>query len=366
MASNAGGVDEWADRFLSAALEPHRWDEALTAMAAATGSRHGQLIGVGPDAVTFNWISEIDQERIDRPETRAMHRPEYNFRVTADIMSDGTGVLHEAHYDAARRVLKGDDYLDLCVDLDIFDGCQTRLTMDDGMMTGLALLRSRKDGRTSQEQRDLFAHIAGHARTAIRLQRAIEQQGFALLTGTFEAMGRACWLLDGRGRVRGMTPRAESLLLSGRVGIGDGLLAGHGAEQDRAILRGIRATVDRPARAASPVILDQPDGSDILLEFHPLPEKPWATPFAPRALIVAREGASAGHQARMLRETWRLTPAEADIALRLASGMTRRQIAAARGVSGETLKAQLRSIYEKTGCSREAQLVRMVALLENG
>ena len=57
------------------------------------------------------------------------------------------------------------------------------------------------------------------------------------------------------------------------------------------------------------------------------------------------------------------TKTGAQDAIRLAAGQNRREIAVARSVSTETLKVQLRSIYDKTGCSREAQLVRLVGLI---
>ncbi len=99
------------------------------------------------------------------------------------------------------------------------------------------------------------------------------------------------------------------------------------------------------------------------VECYPLPARPWALPFAPRAIIVARTGPPADRQAQQLMRMFQLTPAEADIAVRIASGKSRQQVAAARGVTPETLKVQLRSIYDKTGCGREAQLVRLVGLL---
>jgi DNA-binding CsgD family transcriptional regulator len=52
-----------------------------------------------------------------------------------------------------------------------------------------------------------------------------------------------------------------------------------------------------------------------------------------------------------------LTPAEADVALLLCQGRPRDEIAAHRGVSSETLRSQLRSIYSKLGCNREAELI---------
>ena len=251
----AEGSDPWADLFLSAALEPHLWDQAIRAMAQATGSRHGQLIGFGHGAAGFNWISDVEPDIVDKSATIDGAAPDLNFRVAADQLSGRPEIVHEAHYDIARQSLRSADYLDLCSDYDIFDGCQTRLFAGPDMMIGLALLRGRKDGRTDQDQRDLFAHVAGHARNAVRLQRAIEHQGFALLAGTFETMDRACWLLDATGRVGGMTPRAEALLSTSRLRVGDGWLQSERSDETRAILRSVRAVVDAPAREADPVAL---------------------------------------------------------------------------------------------------------------
>ncbi|MBH1999611.1 MAG: helix-turn-helix transcriptional regulator [Sphingomonadaceae bacterium] len=366
MASHAHGGDEWADIFLSAALEPETWDKALRAMATATGSRHGQLIGFGEGAAPFNWISDIDDSIIAKSAAIDQSAPDLNFRVAADGLADNPTVVHEAHYDIARKSLRADDYLDLCSDFDIFDGCQTRLMAGREGMIGLALLRDSKDGRTTEEQRALFARIAGHADTAVRLQRAIEQQGFALLAGTFEAMDRACWLLDGSGRVGGMTPRAEALLFNSRIRLSDGWLSSERPDETRAMVRAIRVALEPPGRAGDPVALsDDEGGVAIMLECYPLPVQPWSLPFSPRAIMIARVGTPTGRHVQMLTRTFRLTPAEADIAIRLATGQSRSAIAAARGVTADTLKVQLRSIYEKTGCNRESQLVRIVGMMSH-
>jgi hypothetical protein len=254
-ATGAKGDDKWADMFLSAALEPGKWGDAIREMAVATGSRHGQLIGFGAGASGFNWISDIDTSIVPRGAVIDQAQPDQNFRVAADQLPDRPDIVHEAHYDMARPSLRSDDYLDLCSDFDIFDGCQTRLIGARDQMVGLALLRNRKDGRTTQDQRDMFAHIAGHARSAVLLQQAIEQQGFALLSGTFEAMDRACWLLDATGRVGGMTPRADALLSSSRLRVSDGWLASDRPDETRAIGRSMRAIIDPPARTGDPVAL---------------------------------------------------------------------------------------------------------------
>lgn len=53
-----------------------------------------------------------------------------------------------------------------------------------------------------------------------------------------------------------------------------------------------------------------------------------------------------------------LTPAEAELALAILRGQTLAGHAAARGVSLNTVRSQLRRVFSKTGCRRQAELVR--------
>jgi len=54
---------------------------------------------------------------------------------------------------------------------------------------------------------------------------------------------------------------------------------------------------------------------------------------------------------------WGLTPAERDVALFSIKGMTTAEIAALRGTSEGTIKAQTNAIYRKAGVSGRAQLL---------
>ncbi len=64
-----------------------------------------------------------------------------------------------------------------------------------------------------------------------------------------------------------------------------------------------------------------------------------------------------------VRALFELTPAEYRLAMLLADGHDPTAIAEMVGVSRNTLKSQLASIYRKTGTSRQAQLVRMLLQL---
>lgn len=67
--------------------------------------------------------------------------------------------------------------------------------------------------------------------------------------------------------------------------------------------------------------------------------------------------------AEILDALFGLTPAESRVALLLCDGIAPPNIADLIGVSTNTLKTQLASIFRKTGTSRQSQLVRLLASL---
>jgi DNA-binding CsgD family transcriptional regulator len=58
-----------------------------------------------------------------------------------------------------------------------------------------------------------------------------------------------------------------------------------------------------------------------------------------------------------LYSRFRLTPAEAQIALGIAGGETLAAVAKGRGLSVSTARTQLKSVFAKTGTHRQAELV---------
>src|SRR5690606_16370275 len=138
----------------------NEWLGALRAMAEMTGSAHGQLVGFVPGEIPFNWINDIDQDRIARFVEQERGDPAINVRVRASL-TDSTFVLRsEADYQAVGRSSGFDLYREMCDAYDILDGCQTKLLDGGGSFIGLAVNRSRNDGKTDADTRALFAAIA--------------------------------------------------------------------------------------------------------------------------------------------------------------------------------------------------------------
>ncbi|MGZ8336478.1 MAG: helix-turn-helix transcriptional regulator [Allosphingosinicella sp.] len=357
---------DWATRFQDAALDPAQWLPALQDLADATGSARAELIGLGENNFLFNWVTSIDPCQIEQFAALECHSPGTNYRVATGVEAELLEVVHEAHYDHARQLLVRDDYLDFCEQFDMPFGCQTNLLRDAHSLVGLSVLRSRADGRTSEAQRRAFADAAPYVRTAVRMQRAIEHQGFSLLHQTLEAMSLPCFLLDGLGEVRSMTPAAEKLLGEGSsLRLVDRRIGGRHGDAGRQIELAIRAVLgpDNVGHQRVP-LFSSSAVPDLVLDMFRLPARDWAMHFAARAIVVVRDPRpelSGG--AKILAGAFGLTPAEAQVALGLCAGHGRERIAVTRGVSLETLRAQVKSIYLKTGCSREAELVLLLKAL---
>ena len=83
------------------------------------------------------------------------------------------------------------------------------------------------------------------------------------------------------------------------------------------------------------------------------------------ALVLLRPVRRAGSPAvaDALHAAYGLTEAEASIACAVTDGEAPKRIAFLRGVSAETVKSQLRSIYRKVGAHGQLDLVRRVLAL---
>jgi DNA-binding CsgD family transcriptional regulator len=80
--------------------------------------------------------------------------------------------------------------------------------------------------------------------------------------------------------------------------------------------------------------------------------------------VVAMAAALAraeGQRERRLRDEYDLTPTETRVALHLADGGTVATCARAMGLAESTVRTHLKSVFAKTGISRQAQLPRLLS-----
>ena len=79
----------------------------------------------------------------------------------------------------------------------------------------------------------------------------------------------------------------------------------------------------------------------------------------PYALVYLKDAQSAAIiDPKEVQMLFSLTPAEANIAVALADGLTLSEYAELKGISIGTTRIQLKSVFSKMGINRQAELVR--------
>ncbi|MBA6412557.1 helix-turn-helix transcriptional regulator [Parahaliea sp. F7430] len=240
----------------------------------------------------------------------------------------------------------------------------------DGMVARLRFSRRREEGNFKQSQRDLLARISSHLQRAIhifaKLSRTTSERD--LYSGAVDQLAVATIILDQQGRLLNTNALAKALLDDRRgLGLKDEHLHVGGREQNRELQAALSTVISAQQRGETSVIraLRIPrDGgrSDLGLVIRPIPSSEWGegqgSPCA--AVFISDPDLRETASQQTLSELFSLTPAEANLAILLSRGLSLAEVSESQHISQHTARAQLKSIFAKTGVSRQAELVRLV------
>lgn len=360
---------EVSDLFLQASLDSSRWLEALDAMACATGSMRGQMLGVDRRGeLIFNFATNTDQAFFDDFRTAVgLHDSHSNFRVAASMRAGPGRIVAEEDYDRVRSEIGCTAYEELCEKHGLPFGCQMALSDDGDALVGMALLRNRKEGRTTAEQRAFFDAVAPSARAAVRLQMMIEQRGAELTRGALDAVAAPALLVDGWGRVMIATPAAEKMLAATRrIDVRNRVVTAASPMHMRDIQSALAGVLFH-GRPEATLLLRGGGEPPLSLSIQALPRSEWGMGFCPCAIIVLKGGGAEPNDLRKaLRIEFGLTASEIEVALALAGGRPRSEVAETRGTSIGTVRQQVKAIFAKLGVSREGEFMALIASFQRG
>lgn len=212
-------------------------------------------------------------------------------------------------------------------------------------------------------------HLNALASLMPQIQRVVDAQIlFAEMRRTLHSAldavgltGNAAILLDRRGRVVELNAQAESILRSGRLRLRDERLGPHGVEGGEQLSRLIHECLNAPDFAGGRVQLRSSDG-DLTIrcapfsgsQLYPAPQRPAVIVIIHDPLLELRQ------RLDDLKRTYALTQAEIELAVAVYRTGNRKDAAALRGVTDATARAQLSSIFDKTGVRRQTELIRML------
>ncbi|WP_077035575.1 helix-turn-helix transcriptional regulator [Pelomonas sp. KK5] len=373
---NSSAAEEFDDvvaGLYEAAVHPQRWQASLSKLAAWSGSDVFHFLCWDPMAQSapFNVFTEgIPQSNID------IYNQHYwsvdPRRRLIDNLSVGEMTVCQHHF--SDRFVSGSeffqDYLLPVVGQRYtwftrpliagnHDVLLAMMRMDDrGAFGGGDILRSRR--------------MVPHLQRAVKLWVETEPLREAGDVGREAAVaaGLALFGLDGAGRIVHANGHAEAMLRDAQHLVQRGAVLQAAHDGDAARLRETLANVGATGLAQRFSITSrsgEPNACFLTISALPADAPLRSRLGTARVLVMARRPGHAVLPANeQLASLFGLTRAESAVALALASGRTPDEYASEAGVGISTVRTHMRAVFDKTYTRRQADLVRLLLLLQHG
>ena len=346
-----------------AALDPDTWPDVLRQISAAVGGENAILFTPdtppGPDGI---WVGPVMSP--------AVIDAYVNHYVSTDLW---TVVVRERYRSGAvftdpmlvnpmvfansefyNDFLKPLDFARICCSV-LFDGSVGGLPR-----THLSVYRAPGAKAFPESSGRILAALTPHLQTSIRTQRAIrdQQRQLLALSSAIDALDLGIIALGRNHEVIHANRAARELLSNASILSLDGQGLACTRDEDK---RPLRTMVEQVLHtgAANGLSLSCASGAAINIVAYPLARRQ-AQCSAAELLLIISTSAAAGIGEALLHVTYGLTMAEARLATRIAQGLSLGSAAATLGITINTARSELKSIFVKTGSRRQAELVHLL------
>lgn len=356
-----------------AALEPERWkslfaqlSEELNGAAVYLGQSFTDRFGIGDfwtvgvDPSGWGRFDEPDQSAQGNPTLAALLRSEGRVIDRREIIPDA-----EVGRNQLSRIFLAENGL--------FHATVSVVQRDEQVASILWIARERArpiDGAAFERIRLLAPHLGQAMRIHRTLRRSAAETG--MFRSMLDGLSRGMALLDGGLRLLHVNIAGERMLEAGR-----GLVRRFG--RLGAVAPHSQRALQEHARRLTSGSGDLRIGTLILPDAEGEPS--WRLTLAP-AVGASAHGIAIGARmiafiddlaqapdeprAEILAAWFGLTPAEARVAALSARALRPAEIAAAIGVSVNTVKTHLKVVHARIGVRSQAELVRTVLTLRDG
>lgn len=358
------------DLVYNAAVEPRLWVLVMEQLADMMGGNSAWLSRLSvADGTGSGVLARIDPSYPARyqayyaglnPFSNAPDPRAYMNRWTPQITTDDQWV-------AKADLMATEYYNDFLAPQDAHSFAMIRLAAQDLEVCAITVNRGAHKGAFAAAELARAERLHPHLIRAFKLTESLAgARGMADdMAAGLDRAPYAIFLLDDHGRLR-RTNRGADRLIAACQGLcaSGGRLSATRADAARELdaLIARAASPDAAQRAGGSMVLRSATGSRLSVTVAPIrSERVAVFDHRPSVMVcVTDPDAGSAISEDRVRGLFGLTPAEARVAVALLAGGSPRAVSEGLGVSVYTVRHHLQSIFEKTGASRQSELVALL------
>ncbi|MGY8661004.1 helix-turn-helix transcriptional regulator [Bradyrhizobium sp. UFLA05-109] len=229
---------------------------------------------------------------------------------------------------------------------------------------GLTLQRTTREGMFQNEELAALGRLSDRLTETATLSKAVGRRVLTGITNAFGLINQPAIALDRYGYVIEINARAEALF-NDEFRIRNRRLFARDETTREALsdfIAKMRLTSDFVALQQRPIAIRRRLGSAIVVNVLPVDGAARSPFLGARAILALSEvNGNRSIDPTALQSLFGLTPAEGRLAAILALGVSLDEASVKLGVSRETVRNHLKSIFSKSGTSRQPELVALLA-----
>jgi DNA-binding CsgD family transcriptional regulator/PAS domain-containing protein len=365
---------EWVARLTNeiydAALDPTRWESVLEASCTF-------LQGMAASLASFDFLrADLNLMKMwgyDAPSLQLFYErymrshplvPFSMLTKIGDVVAIEDGMPYEEFVETAL-------YREFYKPRGIVDTGQATLDKSATAMAVFYVVRHESVGRVDEAMRRRMTLLFPHFRRAVLIGKLVDLHKIevASLADTLDGLAAAMFLLDADGAIVRANASGQTMLGKGdavRVAANRLMLRQAGREQALTDLcRAAEAGDATIGTKGISVPFESPQGTHYVANVLPLTSGARRVAGTRYSAVAAVFVAEAGRQGTLpydaIAQHYQLTGAELRVLFGIVEIGGVPEVAPALGISETTVKTQLQHVFEKTGVSRQADLVKLVA-----
>jgi DNA-binding CsgD family transcriptional regulator/PAS domain-containing protein len=368
-----GSFDQVVSRFCEAIILPELLPTALHELALGCGAE-GAAIHLSDGLHTLGTAASAGLGELHSGFVNKWRAPELNShraRGLELIFRGWQGALTEQDCFAPQELLRDPFHQELFVSSGFSSFAGIVLAKEPGASLSTSIIRRVTQEPYTPSEIVAINALATQLRAIGNLAIRMGISSAKRMADTFAAAGEPIALIGNDGCVLHLSPSFERLTRSGSLSVKGRRLGSWHADAHRKLAAAIERAVKyhgKPKTTDAAVALPRRDGGrPLVASIVPVVGAAHDILHLVAALvsITDLEFEPAGPSLRMMQELFGLSLAEAGLAHAIAVGKTLPEIAVS-GISRETLRSRLKSIFDKTGTARQADLATLLAKLPKG